>query len=152
MNNTEKLYAAYGSNLNLEQMARRCPTADVVGESVLLNHRLVFRGGKGCAVATVEPQEGSSVPMLIWRLKPADEAALDIYEGYPSFYRKETIQVDLDGELMNVMIYIMNEGRPLNRPSCTYLRTILEGYEDAGFDCAPLRKAWMDSVVESREQ
>ena len=28
-----KLYLAYGSNLNLEQMANRCPTAKVVGNS-----------------------------------------------------------------------------------------------------------------------
>ena len=26
-----KKYIAYGSNLNLEQMARRCPTAKVIG-------------------------------------------------------------------------------------------------------------------------
>ena len=30
-NSKSKLYIAYGSNLNLEQMKRRCPTAEVVG-------------------------------------------------------------------------------------------------------------------------
>lgn len=53
----ERLYIAYGSNLNLEQMARRCPTAEVVGKTQLHNFRLMFRG-KGTAVATVEKQEG----------------------------------------------------------------------------------------------
>lgn len=28
----ERFYIAYGSNLNLEQMENRCPTAEVVGE------------------------------------------------------------------------------------------------------------------------
>jgi len=28
-----KLYIAYGSNLNLTQMAKRCPTAKVLGAS-----------------------------------------------------------------------------------------------------------------------
>ena len=38
-----KLYVAYGSNLNLEQMARRCPTAKVVGIGVLKDYQLTFR-------------------------------------------------------------------------------------------------------------
>ena len=29
--NKDRLYIAYGSNLNLEQMKHRCPTAEVVG-------------------------------------------------------------------------------------------------------------------------
>lgn len=41
-NKKEKLYIAYGSNLNLEQMAHRCPTAQVVGASMLKNWRLMF--------------------------------------------------------------------------------------------------------------
>lgn len=35
-----KLYIAYGSNLNLEQMRRRCPTAELVGKTVLRGWRL----------------------------------------------------------------------------------------------------------------
>lgn len=31
MNRKSTLYIAYGSNLNLPQMANRCPTAEVVG-------------------------------------------------------------------------------------------------------------------------
>ena len=31
----ERLYFAYGSNINLEQMAVRCPAAQVVGPAVL---------------------------------------------------------------------------------------------------------------------
>ncbi len=47
----ERLYIAYGSNLNLPQMGRRCPTAKVVGTSEIKNYELLFRG-----VATVEPK------------------------------------------------------------------------------------------------
>lgn len=42
MNKT--LYLAYGSNLNLEQMAYRCPTAKPVGQVVLKDYQLLFRG------------------------------------------------------------------------------------------------------------
>ena len=69
-----RLYLAYGSNLNLEQMSRRCPTAEVVGTTILNNWRLMFRG-----VATVERCKGGKVPVLVWNIQPKDEAALDIY-------------------------------------------------------------------------
>ena len=76
-----KLYLAYGSNLNLEQMANRCPTAKVVGNSKINGYRLLFRGAHAGAVATIEPFKGESVPVLAWEITPADEAALDRYEG-----------------------------------------------------------------------
>ena len=63
-----KLYVAYGSNLHIGQMAHRCPTAKVVGASSLKGRRLLFRGGHGNAVATVEPYEGGSVPVLAWEI------------------------------------------------------------------------------------
>ena len=56
MKGKQRLYIAYGSNLNLEQMAFRCPTAKVVGKSELKDYELLFRGGRRGAVATVEPK------------------------------------------------------------------------------------------------
>ena len=77
------IYLAYGSNLNLRQMAYRCPTAKVLGSAKLTGYRLLFRGGNGGAVATIEKQKGESVPVMLWRIMPNDEKALDRYEGYP---------------------------------------------------------------------
>ena len=144
MNNT--LYLAYGSNLNLEQMSRRCPTARVVGATTLKDYHLVFRGQNGGAVATVEPLEGDEVPCLLWEIMPSDEMALDRYEGYPFLYRKETVNILLEGENVEAMVYIMNDGRALNKPSCYYYSVILEGYKAAGFDVKVLKKAVTDSV------
>ena len=79
----EKLYIAYGSNLDQRQMARRCPTAEVVCSGMLYGHELLFRGSQFGAVATVEPKPGACVPVLVWKIKPSDERALDLYEGYP---------------------------------------------------------------------
>ncbi|ABZ85465.1 conserved hypothetical protein [Heliomicrobium modesticaldum Ice1] len=146
MNGNKKLYVAYGSNLNLRQMADRCPTAKPVGAGVMKGWRLRFRGAHANAVATVEPFLGGSVPVLVWEITPADEAALDRYEGWPFFYRKETVNVRLGGKTVKAMAYIMNEGRPLGQPSCYYYATILEGYKDAGFDVDILCRATGDSV------
>ena len=151
MKKGNKLYIAYGSNMNLAQMANRCPTAAVVGASEMRGYRLLFRGGHANAVATVEPYSGGSVPVVVWEITPADEAALDRYEGYPFLYRKETVKVKLNGKAVSAMVYIMNEEddyayRPLGRPNAYYYTTIIEGYKDAGFDIDILRKATTDSA------
>ena len=137
---------AYGSNLNLEQMATRCPLANVVGTAEIKDYRLLFRGAHDGAVATVEPYKGGIVPVLVWEITPTDEASLDRYEGFPFLYRKENIQVQLNGKQVTAMIYIMNEGRPLGAPSCYYYSNILDGYKTAGFDVDILRKAVNDSA------
>lgn len=147
----DKIYLAYGSNLNLKQMAYRCPDAKVLSGTTLDGYRLLFRGFNGGAVATVEKHEGGSVPVLLWRISPRDEAALDRYEGWPRLYRKETVTVHLDGKPMEAMVYIMNEGRPLGGPGLFYYDTIMDGYLDAGFDPAILERAARFSVRQSRK-
>ncbi len=129
-----KLYIAYGSNLNLTQMHNRCPTAEVAGKSELKNHRLCFVGDDEYAVANVIRVKGETVPVLIWRIQPSDEQALDRYEGYPRLYRKEYRFVNLSGKRVKAMIYIMNQARRLGIPNSIYLETIREGYIAADFD------------------
>ena len=141
-----RLYIAYGSNLNLKQMKMRCPTATVVGKTVLRNYQLLFRGGSIGAVATVERHKGGQVPVLVWDIKPKDEHALDIYEGWPRLYRKESVRVTLNGKQIRVMIYIMNDGHSLGRPGNGYYNTILEGYKSAKFDTTILQEAVKNSI------
>jgi hypothetical protein len=149
---SETLYIAYGSNLNLPQMAFRCPTAKVVGASEIKDYELLFRGGRKSAVATVEPLKGSNVPVLLWKLKERDLQSLDRYEGFPSFYRKEILEVELRGKTVPAMVYIMNDGHPFGSPSDYYLNTILEGYQSAGFDTEFLEQAVEKSIRLAREQ
>ena len=146
MDKDNKLYLAYGSNLNLAQMANRCPTARVIGSSEMKGWRLLFKGSRTGAVATVEPDRGSFVPVLVWEITPADEAALDRYEGWPFLYRKEMVKVKINGKSVKAMVYIMNEGRPTGQPSCYYYSVILEGYKAAGFDVKILRQAAAESA------
>lgn len=142
-----KLYIAYGSNLNRADMARRCPTAKVLGASVMKDWRLVFKGAHKGAVATVEPYVGGEVPVLVWEIETSDEKALDIYEGYPTLYRKEKLKLELSGKLVEGMIYIMNdEDRHLGQPNSHYYSVIYEGYKEAGFDVEILRQATKDSI------
>ena len=41
---SKRLYVAYGSNLNISQMAYRCPTAKLYGTGVIENYALQFKG------------------------------------------------------------------------------------------------------------
>lgn len=67
-------YFAYGSNMDLAQMRRRCPAAELWGAATLPDWR--FRiNARG--VATIVPEVGSRVHGLAWRLTPADEVELD---------------------------------------------------------------------------
>lgn len=149
---SEMLYIAYGSNLNLPQMAFRCPTAKVVGASEIKDYGLLFCGNRRNSVATVEPLKGSSVPVLLWTLKERDLQALDRYEGYPHLYRKEIHDVELKGRTVPAMVYIMNEGHPYGSPSDYYLNVIMEGYKTAGFDNEILEQAVERSVQLAQEQ
>lgn len=150
--NTTKLYIAYGSNLNLPQMAYRCPTAQVVGTSEIKGYELLFCGGHRGAVATIEPSEGSTVPVLLWAIQPQDEIALDRYEGYPSFYRKETMDLKLEGKTVSAMVYVMNDAYVFGTPTDPYYQIIAQGYKTAGFDEDFLCQAVEKSTKLGQEQ
>ena len=87
----KRYYIAYGSTLNIRQMLMRCPDARVVGTSVIEDYQLLFKGSKTGSYLTIEPKEGSSVPVAVWSVSATDELALDRYEGYPSFYYKKAV-------------------------------------------------------------
>lgn len=136
--NSKKLYIAYGSNLHRGQMAYRCPDAKVVGTAEISGCRLTFRGSPTSAVATIEPSPEHSVPVLLWEISPGDEQHLDVYEGWPRFYEKQHFPVEIGGEEVRAMAYVMTPGHELGMPSATYLNTIMEGYRQAGFEFDPL--------------
>ena len=73
-----KLCFAYGSNLGLEQMKKRCPGHEVVGKATLDDYRWIIntRG-----YANVVPSKGDFVEGVLSRLTEDDEIRLDMSEG-----------------------------------------------------------------------
>lgn len=135
----KKYYLAYGSNLNVRQMALRCPTAKPVGSAVIKDYELLFKGSKTGAYLTIEPKSGAEVPVAVWSVELADEERLDVYEGFPAFYYKTEFDLPVNyfsGKkvVRKAFVYIMHEERPLGLPSGSYVRTCLEGYSNFGFD------------------
>jgi len=142
----KRIYLAYGSNINLEQMARRCPTAKVLESKMLQGHELEFRG-----VATIVPKKGAEVPVLIWEIDERDEIVLDRYEGFPGFYRKEIFEMEVNGKMRESMAYVMNRG-VIAPSSQQYYQTIQNGYRANGMDEHYLERALMQSMTEQEER
>ena len=152
----DKLYFAYGSNINLDQMAQRCPDAQVVGSVRLEGYELLFRGAtRGYGVATIAPKEGGFVHGLLWKLTPQSEQALDMYEGYPRLYDKELVTVrDAEGRGLSVMAYVMTNlpQRAPALPSPYYYNGIQEGYRDNGLPLGALKQAWEHCAREIHQE
>ena len=150
----QKLYIAYGSNLNIRQMQTRCPGAQPVGTAVIKDYELLFKGSRTGSYLTIEKKKGSEVPVGIWAVSKYNEEALDRYEGYPDFYYKTEMKVQVKsfstGKFLKrkAFVYIMHEERKLGTPSRTYVETCIEGYKDFGFNDEYL---W-NAVIKSRKE
>ncbi len=136
-----KIYLAYGSNLNLVQMRYRCPAARALATTTVEDWKLVFRGSNGGAVATIEKEKGKKVPALLWSITEECEKALDRYEGFPHLYGKQKMRVLLDGKKVEAMVYVLKAEYPINSPSLSYYATITEGYRACELDLAVLTQA-----------
>ena len=139
-----KAYVAYGSNLDLNQMYRRCPDSELWRTGYIDGYELNFKKmpfGRA-AFATIDKKKGARVPVGVFRISKRDEKMLDIYEGFPTHYMKKTVTVHLDGGgTVEAMVYIMNASAVPGRPSRSYLYTIVTGYEDCGLDFDTLEGA-----------
>jgi len=147
----KKFYIAYGSNMDVDQMEWRCPKAELLGVSVLDGWRLLFKGSLSGAYATVERAEGYKVPILVWAITPRDEERLDRYEGFPNFYYKKSVTVQLNGKPCHAMVYVMHENRPFGEPVYEYYKTVEDAYLRFGFDTAILEKALEDTIAQEQE-
>ena len=147
-----KLYIAYGSNLNKEQMAWRCPTARYVGTGMVEGYELKFKGRPEGAYATIDPKKGGRVPVAIWELQPYDEFRLHQYEGYPNHYFTKNIPVKIGNHEVTGMVYIMNLRAQANLPSKHYYQTVEQGYKDCDLDTAYLEAAMKRTEAEMEER
>ena len=117
-------YFAYGSNLHHLQMKKRCPNCHFVKKIILKNYNLTFRSKYGAA--DIERKKGKKVYGGLYIISKAAEKRLDIYEEYPSLYKKKYFKY----QNKKVMTYIMSKKTKLVPPTTKYLNTIKQGYKD----------------------
>jgi phage replication-related protein YjqB (UPF0714/DUF867 family) len=114
-------YFAYGSNLDVSQMAQRCPDAVDPRPATLPDHDwLINERG----VATVDPFDGGEVHGILWQVSDADLATLDRAEGVPVRYRRDRLKVDTSDGPVDAWVYIDHRVEP-GPPRDGYLERII---------------------------
>ncbi|MDQ1697297.1 MAG: hypothetical protein QOJ03_2650 [Frankiaceae bacterium] len=129
------LYAAYGTNLDADQMRERCPHSPSRGSGWLVGWRLTFGGedmGWEGALATVVEDPGDQVFVMVYDVPTQDEAALDRWESAPTgLYRKIRVRVQtLHGDEL-CWLYVL-DGYEGGLPSARYLGLMADAAEAAG--------------------
>lgn len=119
------LYFAYGSNLHIPQMQRRCKDCEAIVQGILSGYNLLYRS----SVATIEPSPNSQVLGAVYTISQADKKHLDTYEGYPHLYYREMVDVETPHGIMSCITYKMHDHYPPMEPSHHYLQTIKDGYD-----------------------
>lgn len=130
------LYIAYGSNLHIRSMRRRCPDAEPLGTRMLSNARLVFR-----SVADLAYEPGAMTPVALWQISLADEIDLDRYEGVSSgMYGRYWIPLSGRYRGRKALVYLMHD-TGIFPPSAAYASTIRDGYRNFELDQSYLDEA-----------
>lgn len=127
------LYFAYGSNMDVEAMAQRCPRSRPLGLARLMRHRLaVMREGWLTAVRAAH----GAVEGVLWDVALADVRALDRYEGVgEGLYAKATQPVVVAGGAKRALIYFgANAGPGPARPD--YIAGVLRAARSWGLSAA----------------
>lgn len=123
-----RLYFAYGSNMDQDQMKKRCPDSKFLEVVYLEDYEFVYddysitRNG---AVANIVPKEGSIVWGVLYSISKSDEQNLDRYEGYPTVYqKKEVIVKNEQGNSYKAFAYL-REPQKIDKPSEDYKNQIV---------------------------
>jgi len=150
-------YAAYGSNMNRQQMLDRTNhEAEPIGTALLRDWQLAFRWG----VLTVVPRPGGVVPLVLWQISDAARQELDYYEGAPRVYAPRMLpvsalelltEISADKQADEYLIYEMtatgrNAVSRAGAPSTAYYDTCVQGYLDFGL------QEWSDMLMAARER
>ena len=135
MSTSSGLYAAYGSNMDPEQMLERCPHSPAAGTGWLPGWRLTFGSeehGWDGALPMVVPDPTGQVFVALFDVSPPDMHTLDVWEGADTgLYNRFRLRVStLDGDVL-AWVYTLN-GYEGGLPSARYLGELADAAESAG--------------------
>jgi gamma-glutamylcyclotransferase (GGCT)/AIG2-like uncharacterized protein YtfP len=123
-------YFAYGSNMNWEQMQRRCPSARFVCVARLKNYRFAIARHsrlRNCGTANIFAQTGSEVWGIIYDVSDQE---LTILDGFEDGYRREKMLVlpAVDSQdSLEVLVYIAQKEAKVPLPSFEYKQLVVSG-------------------------
>lgn len=160
------LYFAYGSNLDLDRMKERCPTAQFIGYGEMQGFKLVFQNNnRGKIVANIiKGKKSDVVEGVVYDIRGSkDIKTLDGCEGHPHVYKRTMVDVKMEHLVVPIEMqtYIMEQyrfekdgmiqtednrwiqgykkvKRYFGYPSEDYLHHIAKGYDDWALDTVRL--------------
>ncbi len=132
-------YFAYGSNLHHLQMKRRCPKCQFIKKMILHNYNLTFRSKYGAA--DIEKKNGKKVYGALYLISKAAEKRLDIYEEYPTLYKK----MYFNHRGKKIMTYIMPKKSKIVPPTKRYINIVKQGYKDCKLNIKSLKIALLQT-------
>lgn len=123
-------YFAYGSNMDWQQMQRRCPSAKFVCVARLTDYQFTIGRHsrlRHCGTATIAAQRGSEVCGIVYDVSDEDLLALDAFEDG---YRRELVSVTAlnDGDVpLETLVYIAEKEENVPLPDAGYKQHMLDG-------------------------
>ena len=121
-------YFAYGSNMSLKQMKRRCPQHKIIGQGILRGYRWLINSR---GYANVIQSANDCVIGIVYEISESDEADLDKKEGVAKgSYNKNTMDLSINDAQAPCLVDIdpiETEGSPGEE----YVRRIEDGIRDA---------------------
>lgn len=140
-NSQIRLYFAYGSNLNLEQMKQKCSNPRVLSIARLDGYKIGFYGYSSTwdgAVETVIPDVQSEVWGVLYQLDAGGWESLDNCQDARAdgtgayFHYPVEVMVDKQQIIQEATIYKKDRlGQP-QLPSTEYLSVIVQGAKEQG--------------------
>src|SRR3984893_7182669 len=112
------LHFAYGSNMSVQMMRRRCPAARLEGRALLPGYRVIItREGYASILSAL----GGRVHGVLWRLAPRDLAAL---------YRAVTMTVVGNRRRVAALVYV-GRSQARGRPRPGYMDIVTAAAREA---------------------
>jgi gamma-glutamylcyclotransferase len=123
-------YFAYGSNMNWQQMKRRCPSSRFVCVARLPGYRFAIARHsqlRNCGTANILVEHESEVWGIVYDLNDVDLRRLD---GFEDGYRREKVHVYAIGDgnhPLEAVVYIAPREDEAPLPNREYKRLIVQG-------------------------
>jgi gamma-glutamylcyclotransferase (GGCT)/AIG2-like uncharacterized protein YtfP len=123
-------YFAYGSNMNWEQMRRRCPSAQFVSVARLPGYRFAIARHsrlRRCGTANIYADDGSDVWGIVYELTEEDFQRLDAFED--GYKREKILVLGATGRQpsLEALVYIAPKEENVPLPNAEYKKLMLEG-------------------------
>jgi gamma-glutamylcyclotransferase (GGCT)/AIG2-like uncharacterized protein YtfP len=108
-------------------MAQRCPKAICLGYATLPGYEFRF-----ATHGDILPNPDSTADGVLWEITPDCLLSLDALEGYPTYYERDIVVVEINGVQELAMTYYMVGDNRDALPSQGYLDMLREGYTEHG--------------------